>query len=435
MRRSLFLTVAATVSMVLVAMLVPLGVMVYNLDRSDRLARAALEVQATETVVAGQDKGAVSVYVDQINGAGTGMTTTVIYADDLAIGPNGGVGERVRQARRTGRARVDESAAGTQLLVPVIIGPPRERVVIRVDLAEPGVGSAVVRAWLILAALGVVLLAGSLLLADRLGRSFVQPIRALAKHAQRIGIDERTPVPVAGPAEVAELGTALERLVERVESLRARERETVADLSHRLRTPITALRLRVDGLADAEERDRLSADLDDLEHLVDHVVHQARRSEREGLVPRCDAVRVLAERAAFWAPLAEDQHRAFEVVAPAQPPRGVTAEVGAAPEDLAAALDVLLDNVFTHTPDGAALRIEARPEADEVTLTVEDAGPGFPDGIDVTSRGISGGGSTGLGLSIVASTAAAAGGSMSIRTSPLGGAGVALTLPARVTWS
>lgn len=431
MRRSLFLTVAATVTMVLVAMLVPLGVMVYNLDRSDRLARAALEVQATETVVEGQDKGAVSVYVDQINGAGTGMTTTVLYADDLAIGPNDEIGARVKQARRTGRARVDDLSTGTQLLVPVTVGPARETVVIRVDLAEPGIGSPVYRAWLILAGLGVLLLAGSLLLADRLGRSFVQPIRALADHAQRIGIDERTPVPVAGPAEVAELGTALKRLVARVESLRARERETVADMSHRLRTPITALRLRVDGLDDAEERARLGADLDDLEHLVDHVVHQARRSEREGLVPRCDAVRVLVERAGFWAPLAEDQHRPFDVDVPAR----VTAEIAAGHEDLAAALDVLLDNVFAHTPDGAGVRVTVRPGTDDVALTVEDAGPGFPADLDVTSRGISGGGSTGLGLSIVTSTAAAAGGSMSVGVSTLGGARVTLTLPARVTWS
>ncbi len=94
MRRSLIVTVAAAVTMVLVAMLVPMGVLLRSYALEDRLSRAALEVQATESVVSGQDQGAVNVYVDRINSGDDGTRTTVLYPpspehpDGLAIGPD-----------------------------------------------------------------------------------------------------------------------------------------------------------------------------------------------------------------------------------------------------------------------------------------------------------------------------------------------------------
>ena len=77
MRRSLLITAAAAISMVLLAMLVPMAVLVRSYALEDRLARAALEVQAVETVVSGgDDKGAVSVYLDRINGDDQPTRTT-----------------------------------------------------------------------------------------------------------------------------------------------------------------------------------------------------------------------------------------------------------------------------------------------------------------------------------------------------------------------
>jgi len=78
--------------MVLLAMLVPMAVLLRSYALEDRLAQAALEVQATESVVSGQDPGAVSGYVEQIN-TGDGIDTTVVYPpsatspDGLVIGP------------------------------------------------------------------------------------------------------------------------------------------------------------------------------------------------------------------------------------------------------------------------------------------------------------------------------------------------------------
>ena len=361
MRRSLIVTVAATVSMLLLAMLIPMAVLVRSYALEDRLAQAALEVQATETVVSGQDKGAVSVYLDQANDDPGGIVTTVLYPDGTAVGPSPGEDARVVEARATGQARVDGTGDGAQILVPVSLGGsstlPELTPVIRVEVHEPGLGSGVLRAWMVLAGLGLVLLVGALLLADRLGRSFVRPIGLLAAHAERLG--DRTSsdqVALAGPPEIRELGAALNRLVARIEVLLERERRGVSDLSHRFRTPITALRLGIEG-PEAPDVERLSRDLDELEEMVDHVVREARRSEREGLVPEANALIVLAERARFWAPLAEDQGRVFDLDLPAAHP---PAPVRASEPDIVALLDVLLDNVFTHTPEGAPLTVSVK---------------------------------------------------------------------------
>ncbi|MFS3130587.1 ATP-binding protein [Nocardioides sp. Bht2] len=438
MRRSLRLTVGATVAVVLLALLIPLAVLVRSYALEDRLSRAALEVQATESVVSGQaqDMGAVAHYLDRINEANPGIITTVYYPpstehpDGLIVGPDATAEDgRIREARRTGQARIDDVDGGAEFLVPVSLGGvnarPENTPVVRVQVYEESFPSPVHRAWLILGLLGLVVFAAAMLLADRLGRSFVQPIRSLAQRAQELGTGGPLPeITVEGPQEVAELGAALNRLVVRIEGLLEREREGVADLSHRLRTPITALRLGVDGLRDGTERERLSTDLDRLQAMVDDVVREARRGQREGLIAAADAVAAVRDRCAFWEPLAEDQRRAFLVeTAPAPVLVAVSAE------DVAAMVDVLLDNVFSHTPDGAGITVAltARPGGGAV-LVVADDGPGFPADVDVSARGASGAGSTGLGLSIVSRTAAASGGSVTIDRSGRPGARVRVEL-------
>ncbi|WP_114149402.1 HAMP domain-containing sensor histidine kinase [Nocardioides sp. 616] len=197
-----------------------------------------------------------------------------------------------------------------------------------------------------------------------------------------------------------------------------------ADLSHRLRTPLTALRLRIDGLTDPEERMRLSADLDELEAVVEHVLRQSRRTRGDAADAACDACAVVATRARFWEPLAEDQGRGFELRVDSG-----TALVATAAEDLSALVDVLLDNVFTHTAEPTGFRVECRHRAGGgAMLVVADEGPGFPTGLDVVGRGTSGAGSTGLGLAIAEATAAESGGVLTVGAAVTGGARVVVEL-------
>ncbi len=193
----------------------------------------------------------------------------MLYPDGQGVGPQPGEDDRVRQARSTGQARVDDVAGGAEILVPVSLGGSSTTAettpVIRVFVPEPGFFSdATLRAYLALTGLGLALLVGALLIADRLGRSFVDPIRRLATYTQSLGTSRTLPPEPSGPPEVRELTATMHRLVGRIELLLEREREAVSDLSHRLRTPITALRLRIEGLAESDERARLSDDLDQL---------------------------------------------------------------------------------------------------------------------------------------------------------------------------
>jgi signal transduction histidine kinase len=435
-RGRLIWTVAASVSMVLLAMLVPMAVLLRDYALEDRLATAALEVQATESVVSGNgdDRGEVNLYIARIN-QDNPIRTTVLFPGPVSgvgrdIGPDPGEDARVDEARETGQARVDDLDGGAEILVPVSLGgssaAPASTPVIRVIVPPPGLTSGpTLRAIVVLGGLGLALLVGALLMADRLGRSFVEPISRLASWTQRLG-ETRRPEPVtpSGPPEVRELGVTINRLVERVDRLLERERQAVSDLSHRLRTPITSLRLRIDALTDEQERARLGEDLDRLQVMVDHVVTEARRSEREGLVVGAPGVAVLVDRAAFWAPLAEDQGR--ELTIDADVPETT---VRASRPDLEALLDVLLDNVFTHTPEGAALSVSLRPRAGGgLVLTVDDAGSGFPAGLDVVRRGASGADSTGLGLAIAHKTATESGGGLVVGASPDGGGRVVVDL-------
>jgi signal transduction histidine kinase len=427
-RRQLILTVAAVISMVLLALLVPMAVLVRNYALEDRLSRAALEVQATETVVSRRDKGEVSVYLDRLNRGDGTVSTAVLYADGVVIGPGPGDDDLVRTSRATGRARVDDVAGGIQILVPVSLGgsdSTGRSPVVRVLVRDSSVAGEVHRAWLVLGGLGVAMLIGAVVLADRLGRSFVRPIAALADSADHLGdnpVGSRTPV--AGPPEVRTAARALNRLVDRVEVLLDRERQQAIDLSHRLRTPITALRLTIDGLDDPQERVRLTGDVDALEEAVDRLLLGAHRSFGEGLVSQCDAVDVVQVRTHFWSALADEQQRDFRVELPAGP---IMVRVTAT--DMEALVDVLLDNVFTHTPEGAAVAVTVTPDPQGgATLSVDDGGPGLPPELDVVRRGASGAGSSGLGLAIAVRTARESGGDLETSPSRLGGARVSARL-------
>jgi signal transduction histidine kinase len=111
---------------------------------------------------------------------------------------------------------------------------------------------------------------------------------------------------------------------------------------------------------------------------------------------------------------------------PASTTSSTTVAVSA--DELEAALDALLGNVFAHTPEGTAFRVEVRTLSDGgVSLAVEDSGPGLSP--DLVARGKSGAGGTGLGLDIARRTAEGHGGVFRISRSASGGARIAMEFP------
>ncbi|MFD0823848.1 sensor histidine kinase, partial [Micromonospora zhanjiangensis] len=196
------------------------------------------------------------------------------------------------------------------------------------------------------------------------------------------------------------VGLGLNLLAGRIGDLLLREREHVVDLSHRLRTPLTALRIDAEGLPDGADRARIVGDVDALERQVDDIIRTARGLGRSTEDAACDAARVVADRVNFWSALADEEQRAVRVdLVPGPVPVRVAAD------ELSAAVDALLDNVFAHTPEGSgfAVRLGHRTGGG-ARLEIADSGPGPPDEL-LLQRGRSGRGSTGLGLDIAARTA------------------------------
>lgn len=410
MRRQITLLVAATTSIVLLAFLLPAASLVARVAEARALdsARAQLQFLTPSVGLDAREQVAANLI-----GTADDLRTAVRWTDGTWLGDPVDTGVAVPAG-----AEQVEAAGGTLLLQPVRRADGGTALV-QVFVASGTLRAGVTRTWLVLAGLGVVLLLLALLVADRLARSLTRPVTELAATAHRLGSgDMSARATPSGPPEVRDVATALNRLAGRIDELLTAERESAADLAHRLRTPLTALRLDAEGLPPAD-RERLLADVDAVGRGIDDVISEARRPVREGLGAGCDATAVVGERVRFWSVLAEEEGRVVALDLPGEP-----APVRVPAADLGAAVDALLGNVFAHTPEGTSLGVTVRSrEGGGVEVTVSDTGPG----VDPTAveRGSSGAGSTGLGLDIARRTAETSGGRLRIGSS---GSGTRVTL-------
>lgn len=417
MRRQLSGRTAAITALVLIALLLPLGNLTARFAEENALAAAGLEVQATESVVAAQDRADQLNFVEELNSNNDETQTTVLFADGDAIGPDKETTPSVVQARKTHRAITNRTADGVEILVPVSLAldpdvepgtVEKDVPVIRVRINEAEIFSEVVLAWLILAGLGVGLMVLAIVVAELLTRDLVRSSVDLASTAGQLaaGNLEKRASP-SGPPEIREVGIALNRLAGRIGELLNAEREAAADLSHRMRTPLMALRLEVEEVRDPAQQARILDGVLALSRTVDEVIAEVRRPVRDELDTSCDAVVVVRERTAFWAALAEDQGRRTDLLMSPGP-----LWVKAAAGDLGAAIDVLLENVFAHSADGAAFAVTlSSAEGGGAVLRVTNHGS-RSWAANSEARGESPAGSTGLGLDIAGRTARASGGGL-----------------------
>ncbi|MEP9382847.1 HAMP domain-containing sensor histidine kinase [Nocardioides sp. KR10-350] len=431
LRARILLLATGTAALVVVLAGVPIALLLRSAayDDLEQDARAAAQSTADYLSTGRYDDTVLSQYLDRLNARGH-CSVTVVMGDGDVLGaalPDGvaprerdhsGLGHnhdrddlgRVSSATVTdvdeGRV-VELDAQSTQGVAQVFALAP-----------DRAVRDEVVERCLIVAGCAVALLLLAAGAAEITARRLARPLERTAETAVRLsGGDLLARAPVEGPAEVSRVAVELNALADRIDELLARERETTADLSHRLRTPLTAVRLGVESLPAGTAKDELEAHVAALERTLTQIIHAARRPQREGVHPRCDAVEVMRERVAFWSPLAEDQGRKVTVTLP-----DGEVPVRAAAEDLGAALDALIENVLAHTPEGTAFEVAVRVEGSSV-VEVLDEGPGIPPA--ALDRGRSHHDSTGLGLDIARSFAEGAGGSLSLVDG-----GVRLTLPA-----
>ena len=306
--------------------------------------------------------------------------------------------------------------------------------------------------WLVLAALSMGAIALFVAVADALATWILRPVGALdqAAHAITSGdLTSRAPVS-SGPPELRRLARSFNEMAATVSGALEQQRVFVAEASHQMRNPLTALLLRLDNLADAAADEHAGALPDQaraeyteairegqrLQRILEELLALARAERHLGSVRRSDVGAVLDERLGAWRVRADLQGQVLVRAGVA------SAEAIVDPDSLGRVLDELLDNANRYAgQDGvivAALR--AGPGSPGVTrITVSDDGRGLPaaERERVTDRfwrspthaNVPG---TGLGLSIVTSLLQTFGARLEVTAGPEGGLAVTCVLPAPV---
>ncbi|SDI32858.1 Signal transduction histidine kinase [Sinosporangium album] len=424
MRRTLVLLAVAITSMVTLAFLIPLALVVRETAYGRAVAEAERQSSALVPVLAITWQPENLMFAINRSESAAGGQIAVHLPDGTSLGQPHAPEEEVAAAFEQAKSIELETDDDYILLRPATFDRNR-MAVIEVRLPASELTRGVASSWAVLTGVATVLVLGSVFVGDRLGARVVLASQRLSQAATQLGSgDLSVRIRPAGPHELVAVGLAFNQMADRVNQLLSAEREMAADLSHRLRTPLTALRLTLDHLGPAAEQS--IAALGRLEHEVDMIISAARRPSRTMGFEHCDAAEALRERMAFWSALAEDQHRPWELI-------GATGSVRAPvpATDLSAVVDALLGNVFRHTAEGTAFTITLHEGSDVIGILVADAGPGIPDPETALERGASGSGSTGLGLDIARRLAESSGGTLRIGTSSLGGAQVQLWLRTR----
>jgi len=224
-------------------------------------------------------------------------------------------------------------------------------------------------------------------------------------------------------------------MTQRIKRLLRVQQDFVADASHQLRTPLTGLRLRLEGLAERFRGDRsverelgaAMGEIDRLSLIVDELLILSRAGEHELPGERIDLA-VAARRAAErWQASAEDRGIEIEVVA-----GGGAAEGWCAAPDLERSLDALVENALSYSPAGTTVWIEAASGC----IAVLDEGPGLAPGEEEAvferfsrgSAGRRGAKGTGLGLSIARELTRQWGGEVRLRNREGGGLAATIEL-------
>ncbi|WP_421930403.1 HAMP domain-containing sensor histidine kinase [Micromonospora costi] len=428
---------AGVCAAVALAFLVPLALSLGDRAREEAIADAARRSALVTGALAVSTEPAVIERAVAASG-GDVATRPVVYGLDVDTGSGRAAPEDLDRARADRRSLVADVAGGVVRLDPVVLG---DRVaVVEVFVPDAALGEGGGRRWLLLGAVAAVLVGAAVVVVDRVAARTVDATRGLVQGALAIGDgDLGARVEPSGPRELAEAGHAFNQMAERLVAARADEHELVADLSHRLRTPLTALRLDAEALesddtsigtfseAELDRRRgirRIRQAIVTLEGEVDVLIKTTRKAVTHDAGPAtCDVSEVVRDRMVFWSALAGDQNRPHKVFGaqlriPAPVPRA----------ELAAALDAVIGNVFRYTPQGTAFEVAVSRRDGYVAIRVDDAGPGIADPDRALRRGTSDQGSTGLGLDIAKRVALQAKGSVSIDRARLGGASVVMLL-------
>lgn len=283
----------------------------------------------------------------------------------------------------------------------------QERLVgaVRAAIPQAAVDDRIRGTWLVMVGLGAAAIVVAALLAVWQARRLSRPLATLAKAAARLGDGDYSAT--TAPSNVREIDTVvhvMHQTSQRLASVLERERAFSADASHQLKTPLTALRIRLEGALSrpgddhdaeirgaVEEVDRLQGSVDDLLRLARDVPGDRRSLDVAGLINTS---------AATWRSRLNGAGRRLEVAVPDR-----LSQITVSESALRQILDVLVDNAIAH--GAGTVAVSARDLQGGVVIDVGDEGGGLDDPQHIFERRRSGGGGAGIGLALARSLAQA----------------------------
>ena len=455
MTRRLLFTYLTFALLILVGLEVPLG---YVQQRNEQhQAFEQLEVAAevlavfVDSALSSNDLAKIDVLahetalclggqVDIVNAHGTVLSSTQPSTAISAAAPDI---RTVLSGQAHASTRTAMSAGVEVMSVAVPIRPGFAHGAVRLSVPSEAMMAGADRFRLVLVVAGLLVLAAAAAIAFALARWISRPIRAL-EQATRILADGTPPPPVPtnnGPPELRRLATTFAATADRLHGLLASQRSFIGHASHQLKTPLAALRLRLENLEPditaAGGRNLQSAltETDRLARMVESLLTMA-RSEQSTL-PR-EPIRLgeaVAERICFWTPLVT--RRGVRLSASGPP----DAQALVLPGAIEQIIDNLLSNALRVAPHGSTVDVSWRSTphttgTQMMELHVVDQGPGLtPEqrtrALDPFWRapGMVNDG-TGLGLSVVRTLAEASGGHARLEPGNPVGIDAVITLPA-----
>ena len=306
---------------------------------------------------------------------------------------------------------------------------------VRVSYPTSTLDARVRRYWIVLAGIAGIVLAVAGLLGASFARWISRPLAGLEQAATRVSggdLSVRAVLP-DGPPELRALTLQFNEMVVKLDALVGAQRDFVADASHELRTPLTALRLRLENLerdVSAEGRPGLDAALAEIERLssiVESLLVLARADVGSAPSTSVDIVALAGERVATWRAIADERAVGLRLVG-----EGIV-RAQASADRVTQVLDNLLANALDATPAGGQVTVSAVSQGSAVELRVSDTGPGLSAeqkarAFDRFWRAGTGGGGSGLGLSIARRLVEADGGTIELRDAAGGGLEAVLRL-------